>query len=182
MTVEGLIRFARREDLPEICQLVRDLAEYEESLDEAQMTESQLDAALFGGPTGDESFHPTASCHVVEAPSNSGPRLAGFSLWFLNFSTWTGAHGIYLEDLYVRPELRGHGYGKALLAELARLAVERGYTRVQWWVLDWNAPSLDFYRSIGATPMDEWTVQRLSGTALQELAGAAGAPSTSDVR
>lgn len=182
MTEQGLIRFARREDLSEICQLVRDLAEYEESLDEAQMTEQQLQTALFGESTRNDSFHPTAWCHVVEAPRDSGARLAGFALWFLNFSTWTGAHGIYLEDLYVRPELRGHGYGKALLAELARLAVERGYTRVQWWVLDWNSPSLDFYRSIGATPMDEWTVQRLSGAALKELAGVDRAPSTSDVR
>jgi GNAT superfamily N-acetyltransferase len=95
----------------------------------------------------------------------------GFALWFLNFSTWRGVHGIYLEDLYVRPSARGHGYGKALLSELARLCVERGYERLQWWVLNWNTPAIDFYTSVGAEPMDEWTVYRLSGDALAKLVG-----------
>lgn len=96
--------------------------------------------------------------------------LAGFALWFLNFSTWTGTHGIYLEDLFVRPELRGQGHGRALLQTLARLCVERGYQRLEWWVLDWNEPALRFYRSTGACPMDEWTVHRLTGDALRALA------------
>ena len=92
--------------------------------------------------------------------------MVGFALWFLNFSTWLGRHGIYLEDLYVTPAMRGRGIGKALLAELAAICVRRGYGRLEWWVLDWNAPAIGFYRSIGAEPMSEWTVQRLTGPAL----------------
>lgn len=99
----------------------------------------------------------------------------GFALWFRNFSTWTGTHGIYLEDLYVRPGARGGGHGKALLAELARIAVERGCSRLEWSVLDWNEPSIGFYKALGAQPMDEWTVFRLTGPALHELGGP-GAP------
>jgi ribosomal protein S18 acetylase RimI-like enzyme len=99
----------------------------------------------------------------------------GFALWFLNYSTWEGTHGIYLEDLYVRPAARGRGYGKALLAELARIAVERGYARVEWAVLKWNEPSIGFYRSLGAVPMEEWDTFRLTGGALAEFgASAAG--------
>ena len=97
----------------------------------------------------------------------------GFALWFLNYSTWTGTHGIYLEDLFVEPRLRGHGYGKALLAELARICVVRGYARLDWAVLDWNTPSIEFYRSIGARTMDEWDIYRLTGPALTAL-GSAG--------
>jgi GNAT superfamily N-acetyltransferase len=97
-------------------------------------------------------------------------RIVGFALWFLNFSTWLCRHGIYLEDLYVTPEMRGHGIGRQLLAELAALCVERGYGRLEWWVLDWNEPAIGFYRSLGATAMDEWTVYRLTGHALANLA------------
>jgi GNAT superfamily N-acetyltransferase len=96
--------------------------------------------------------------------------VVGYAFYFLNYSTWLGRHGIYLEDLYVRPSHRGHGYGKALLEELARIAVERGYGRFEWWVLDWNTPAIDFYRSLGAEPMDEWTVYRVTGEPLQRLA------------
>ena len=95
----------------------------------------------------------------------------GFALWFRNFSTWTGTHGVYLEDLYVRPSARGAGHGKALLSALARICAERGYERFEWWVLDWNDPSIGFYRSLGAEPMDEWTVFRMSGEPLRALAG-----------
>lgn len=170
---DGLIRFARADDLPEIWAMVCELADYERSLEQVAMTEEQLGDVLFGNASRIGSGHPSAWCHVVEAPGSAGQRLGGFALWFLNFSTWTGSHGIYLEDLYVRPRLRGRGHGKALLAELASLAVARGYARVEWWVLDWNTPSIDFYRSIGAVGMDEWTVQRLTGPALESLADTA---------
>ncbi|MDA0562931.1 GNAT family N-acetyltransferase [Streptomonospora sp. S1-112] len=161
-----MIRPARPDDVPEIHRLVRELAEYEKSLDEAVATEEQLRAALFGDD-------PAAWVHIAEhVPDDGGPAVvAGFALWFRNFSTWTGNPGVYLEDLYVRPEYRGRGYGKALLVELARVCVERGYDRLQWWVLDWNTPSIEFYRSLGARPMDEWTVFRVDGPALRSLAG-----------
>jgi GNAT superfamily N-acetyltransferase len=107
-------------------------------------------------------------------------EVVGFALWFRNFSTWLGRHGLYLEDLYVRPSHRGHGYGTALLSALARIAVERGYGRFEWWVLDWNAPAIDFYRSLGAEPMDEWTVYRVTGEPLHLLAAAGESNSTSD--
>jgi len=142
--------------------MVRDLAEYERAPQEAIATEAQFEAALFGP-------EPKVFAHVVEH-ADGGHRLGGFALWFLNFSTWLGKHGLYLEDLYVRPELRGHGYGTALLATLARECVEQDYGRFEWWVLDWNEPALSFYRGIGAVPMDEWTVQRVTGQALHELA------------
>jgi GNAT superfamily N-acetyltransferase len=158
----GHIRRARPDDIPEIVQMVRDLAEYEKALDEAVATEEQFERALFGPD-------PKVFAHVVEHESDAY-SLAGFALWFLNFSTWVGKHGLYLEDLYVRPELRGSGYGKALLSTLARECVENDYGRFEWWVLDWNEPALGFYRSIGAVPMVEWTVQRVTGEALAELA------------
>ncbi len=158
----GTIRRAEPRDVPEILQMVRDLAEYEKAPEEAIATEEQFDAALFG-PT------PSVFAHVVEHESD-GRRLGGFALWFLNFSTWLGVNGLYLEDLYVRPELRGSGYGKALLATLAQECLDNGYGRFEWWVLDWNEPALGFYRSIGAVPMDEWTVQRVTGDALKRLA------------
>ena len=158
----GTIRRAEPRDIPEILQMVRDLADYEKALDEAIATEEQFAAALFGP-------QPSVFAHVVE---HDGPdhHLGGFALWFLNFSTWLGVNGLYLEDLYVRPELRGTGYGKALLSTLARECIENGYGRLEWWVLDWNEPALGFYRSIGAIPMDEWTVHRVAGDALAQLA------------
>jgi len=150
-----------------VLELIRELADYERSLAQVEATEESLHAALFGP-------RPAVFCHVAEtAPAGAAAYpLAGFALWFRNFSTWTGTHGIYLEDLFVRPELRGQGHGRALLQALARLCVEHGYQRLEWWVLDWNEPALRFYRSIGARPMDEWTVHRLTGDALRALADA----------
>ena len=156
-----MIRYAVKEDAPRILQLIKDLAEYEKAPDDAVATIEQIEASLF-------STSPHAFCHVAEADG----AVVGISIWFLNYSTWTGSHGIYLEDLFVLPEARGHGYGKALLVYLAKLCVERGYHRFQWWVLDWNHPSIEFFKSLGAVPMDEWTVMRVSGEALVKLAQA----------
>ncbi|MQY03391.1 GNAT family N-acetyltransferase [Actinomadura macrotermitis] len=154
-----MIRFAAPGDVPAILRLVRDLAEYERALHEVRATEEDLRAALFGP-------EPKVFANVVEHDG----EVVGFALWFLTFSTWLGRHGIYLEDLYVDPAMRGKGYGKALLAELARIADERGYGRVEWSVLDWNTPSIEFYRAAGARPQDEWTVYRLTGDAIPALA------------
>ena len=153
------VREARESDVERIRQLVTDLATYEPAPDQVKATAEQLRAALFGP-------QPAAYALVAEI----GNEVVGFALYFLNFSTWEGVHGIYLEDLYVRPEHRGTGLGKALLKSLAQIAVERRYARVEWWVLDWNTPSIDFYRRLGAVPMDEWTVYRLSGDALRAAA------------
>ena len=157
-----MIRPATPADVPQIHAMVRELAEYEKALHDAQATEEQLHTALFGE-------HPAAFAHIA-ADDATGETL-GFALWFLNYSTWVGSHGIYLEDLYVTPQRRGQGHGKALLAQLARICVERGYGRLEWSVLDWNSPARGFYESLGAVAMDEWTVHRLTGPALQELAG-----------
>ncbi|WP_103537277.1 MULTISPECIES: GNAT family N-acetyltransferase [unclassified Streptomyces] len=161
-----MIRTATPEDIPALHALVRELAAYEKALDEVVASEAQLAEALFGD-------RPAAYAHVATADDNGGDsaEVIGFALWFLNFSTWRGVHGIYLEDLYVRPERRGGGHGKALLAELARICVERGYERLEWSVLDWNAPSIAFYESLGARPQDEWTVYRLTDGALVSLGG-----------
>ncbi|MFF3753947.1 GNAT family N-acetyltransferase [Streptomyces sp. NPDC002018] len=155
-----MIRTATAADVPVIHAMIRELAEYEKCLDEARATEEQLHEALFGE-------RPAAFAHVAE--SDDGEPV-GFALWFLNFSTWRGVHGIYLEDLYVRPDRRGGGHGKALLTELARICAERGYERLEWSVLDWNEPSIAFYRSLGARPQDGWTVFRLTDDALKDLA------------
>jgi GNAT superfamily N-acetyltransferase len=141
--------------------MVCELADYERSRHEVKATADDLRAALF-------AEQPALFGHVAESPDGSG--LAGFAVWFLNYSTWDGHHGIYLEDLYVRPQHRGTGLGKALLRALANECVDRGLTRLQWWVLDWNEPSIAFYRSLGAESMDEWTVMRVSGEALEHLA------------
>ncbi|MFI1018031.1 GNAT family N-acetyltransferase [Streptomyces sp. NPDC020965] len=156
-----MIRDALPTDVPEIHRMVRELAEYEKALDEVRATEEQLREALFGE-------RPAAYAHIAETDDG---EVVGFALWFLNFSTWRGVHGIYLEDLYVRPERRGGGHGKALLTELARLCVARGYERLEWSVLNWNTPSIDFYESLGARPQDEWTVYRLTDEALASLGG-----------
>ncbi|MTE20950.1 GNAT family N-acetyltransferase [Streptomyces sp. TRM43335] len=156
-----MIRAATPADVPVIHSMIRELAEYERSLDQARATEEQLHEALFRA-------HPAVFALIAEDDDSGEP--VGFALWFLNFSTWTGTHGVYLEDLYVRPTARGAGHGRALLAELARVCVERGYDRFQWWVLNWNEPAIGFYRSLGAEPMDEWTVFRLSGEPLRDLA------------
>lgn len=139
--------------------MIRELAEYEKAPQEARATPEQLHAALFGE-------RPGAYAHIAET---DGGEVVGFALWFLNFSTWTGVQGLYLEDLFVRPDRRGGGYGKALLTELARICGERGYERFEWSVLDWNAPSISFYEALGARPQDEWTVYRLTGEALKSL-------------
>ena len=173
----SLVRAARASDVPEILALVCELAEYERARDEVLATEADLAALLFGANT--PSGAPAAYCHVIEADPDSG-RLAGFALWFLNASTWLGRHGVYLEDLFVRPEFRGRGYGQALMAELAALCVERGYGRLEWWVLDWNTDAIGFYDSLGARPMDEWTVHRLTGSALTGLAAGAISPGVDD--
>ncbi|MFB6679791.1 GNAT family N-acetyltransferase [Streptomyces sp. NPDC056390] len=155
-----MIRTATPADVPVIHAMVRELADYEKALHEARATEEQLREALFGE-------RPAAFAHIAEDDTTGEP--VGFCLWFLNFSTWRGVHGIYLEDLYVRPEVRGGGHGKALLTELARICVERGYERLEWSVLDWNEPSINFYKALGAAPQDEWTVYRLTDEALARL-------------
>ena len=155
-----MIRTATPDDIPVIHALVRELAEYEKVLEEARATPEQLREALFGE-------NPAAYAHMAEDDTTGEP--VGFSLWFLNFSTWRGVHGIYLEDLYVRPTARGAGHGKALLTELARICRERGYQRLEWSVLNWNRPSIDFYESLGARPLDEWTMYRLTDEPLESL-------------
>nr|WP_294696775.1 GNAT family N-acetyltransferase [uncultured Friedmanniella sp.] len=154
------LRPARPCDVDRIHQLVLDLAAYERAADQVQSTPEQLRQALFGPA-------PAVHALVAEAPSGS---VVGFALYFLNFSTWQGVHGLYLEDLYVEPAHRGSGLGKALLQALAEIAVERGYARFEWSVLDWNSPSIEFYRRLGAVAMDGWTVYRLDGDALRAAA------------
>ncbi|MGF6883512.1 GNAT superfamily N-acetyltransferase [Nocardia sp. GAS34] len=156
-----MIRRATPDDVPAMVGLVYDLAEYERARDECTLTDEQLHAALFGP-------EPKLFAHVAQR--DSGGEVLGCAIWFLNYSTWTGTHGIYLEDLFVKSQARGLGLGKALLAALAREAVDQGYRRVDWSVLDWNTPSIDFYKSLGATPQDEWTGYRLTGDALNQLA------------
>ena len=156
------IRPAQREDVPLILQLIRDLAEYEKLSHEMVATADMLEKWLFGE-------HPVAE--VLIAEWDGTPR--GFALFFHNFSTFLGKPGFFLEDLYVQQGFRGKGIGKGLLLKLAQLAVERGYGRVEWSVLDWNEPSIGFYKALGAKPMDEWTVFRLTGDALAQ----AGKPS-----
>ncbi len=153
------VRPAQAADVAAIVGLIRDLAEYERAPDEVHITEAMLHEALFGAS-------PAVFAHVATA----GDAVVGFALWFLTFSTWVGRHGIYLEDLYVRPEHRGTGHGRALLATLAAIATERGYGRVEWAVLDWNEPALGFYRALGAVTLDEWRTHRLTGDDLSRLA------------
>ena len=161
----GLIRRARPGDIDEILAMVRELAEYERLADQAVATPAQFHAAFFGAS-------PSVYAFVVDDDPDAG-TLAGFAIYFLNFSTWLGVHGLYLEDLYVRPQFRGRGFGKRLLATMARVCVDEGYGRFEWWVLDWNVDALAVYESIGAVPMDEWTVQRVTGQALIDLAAQA---------
>ncbi|MET8574425.1 GNAT family N-acetyltransferase [Streptomyces sp. NPDC005012] len=155
-----MIRPAVPSDVPVIHAMIRELAAYEKAPDEAVATEEQLAEALFGE-------RPAVFAHLAVDEATGEP--AGFALWFLNFSTWRGVHGIHLEDLYVRPSARGGGHGRALLTELARLCVERGYQRLEWSVLDWNEPAIGFYRALGARPQDGWTVFRLTDEALTAL-------------
>lgn len=154
------IRFAGPEDVPTILRFVRELAEFERELDKVVVTEPLLQEAMFGD-------HPAAEAVIAERDG----RPLGMALFFHNFSTWTGWRGLYLEDLYVTPEARGSGVGGALLRHLAGIAVDRGCTRFEWAVLDWNEKAIAFYKSMGAEPMSEWTVNRVSGDALTKLAG-----------
>jgi GNAT superfamily N-acetyltransferase len=149
-TGTSLIRQANAHDVPVILALIRELATYERALESVQASEADLTSSLFGDD-------PVASCLLAEVDG----EVVGFALWFRNFSTWLAKPGIYLEDLFVRPQARGHGLGKKLLMELVGIARERGYGRVEWSVLDWNASAIGFYTSLGATPNDEWTVWRL---------------------
>ena len=151
-------RAAIRADVPLILTFIRELADYEGMLDEVVADEATLEEWLFD----------RRAAEVVFALEEG--REVGFALFFHNFSTFLGRSGVYLEDLYVRPEHRGKGYGKALLKRLARIALERGCGRLEWWCLDWNRPSIDFYLSMGAEPMSDWTVYRVAGEALAELA------------
>ncbi|MGA7207014.1 MAG: GNAT family N-acetyltransferase [Specibacter sp.] len=163
----SLIREARPADVPAILGMIHDLAVYEKEPDAVINTVEMLHASLFGD-------HPQVFVHVVDSP-DAGAPIVGFALWFLNYSTWEGRLGIHLEDLYVRPETRGGGHGKALLRTLAQIAVERGYARVEWSVLDWNTPAINFYKSLGAAPMDGWHVFRLDGAELDAFGAAVSA-------
>ena len=158
------LRPARPDDAATILELVRALADYERLAHEVDADQAAFERALFG-PS------PRAFCTLAEwrATSEAAPVAAGMALWFYNFSTFRGRHGIYLEDLFVKPVFRGHGIGKALLVNLAQRAVREDCARVEWSVLDWNEPSINFYKSLGAVPMDEWTIFRLTGDALQSL-------------
>ena len=156
-----MIRDAQLADVADILRLIHELATYEREPDAVVATEDDVRTALFADDA-------RASGLIAEHDG----VVVGFAIYFLNYSTWLGRHGIYLEDLFVSPDARGAGHGKALLRELARIAVANGYGRVEWAVLDWNTPAQEFYASLGATPMDEWTVWRLTGNALQQL----GAP------
>jgi diamine N-acetyltransferase len=156
------IRRARPGEAGLVLDFVRELAEYEKLSHEVEATEADIADALFGSD-------PRLFCAIAEW--NGEP--VGFAVWFLNFSTFSGRHGIYLEDLYVRPSHRGRGLGKALLVYLAKECVDNGWSRLQWAVLDWNAPSIAFYKSLGAAMLDDWTLCRVSGPALTRLAGSA---------
>ncbi len=159
LTDDATLRAARHGDEEGILACIQALADYEKEPDAVENTVQALTASLFGDD-------PKVFAHVVERRG----EIVGIAIWFLTYSTWTGGHGIWLEDLFVYDSERGQGYGKALIASLAAVCVERGYRRLEWTVLDWNAPALAFYRSLGADPMDEWTTQRLTGHELTALA------------
>ena len=154
-----IIRRARPDEAGLVLSLVRELAEYEKLLHEVEATEADIGEALFGRNV-------RLFCDIAEWNG----EVAGFAVWFINFSTFSGRSGIYLEDLFVRPALRGKGIGKALLSHLARECVANGWSRLQWSVLDWNTPSIEFYKSLGAVLLDEWTVCKVTGPALTALA------------
>ena len=154
-----IIRRARPDEAGLVLSLVRELAEYEKLLHEVEATEAMISEALFGSNV-------RLFCDIAEWNGEA----AGFAVWFINFSTFSGRSGIYLEDLFVRPALRGNGIGKALLSHLAKECVANGWSRLQWSVLDWNTPSIEFYKSLGAVLMDEWTVCKVAGPALAALA------------
>lgn len=180
------LRPANPTDVPAILALVQQLAHYEQEPDAVQATPELFHQALF--PT--DGSQPSAYCLLAEAPARTGSsddghredsadipdapppgQIVGMALYYLTFSTWTGKNGIWLEDLFVRPEHRGTGLGKALLEALAEICLERDYPRLEWWVLGWNTPSIDFYTALGSTPMRQWEVHRVDGDALTALAG-----------
>jgi GNAT superfamily N-acetyltransferase len=161
--VELRIEPARPEDVPLILELIRELAEFEKEPESAKATAEQIHEALFGERAAAEAVIARIDGVAV-----------GWALWFQNFSTWTGRPGLWLEDLFVRPQHRRNGVGRALLGYLARLCVERGYGRFEWSVLDWNTPSIEFYKALGAEAMSEWTTMRVSGEALSRLVGEGG--------
>ena len=152
------IRPAKREEVGEVLQLIQDLATYEKAPEQVEASKDDLLNTIF-------VKDPRVFCDLVEVDG----QIAGMAIWFLNYSTWQAKHGIYLEDLYIKPEFRARGYGKALLKHLAQICDKEGYGRLQWWVLDWNSPAIEFYQSFGAEAMDEWTVYRTSGQALKDL-------------
>jgi GNAT superfamily N-acetyltransferase len=158
-TAPVAVRPAEPRDVAAMVAMVAELAEYERARDQVRLHDQQLAETLFGAA-------PTVFAHVAEHQG----ELVGVAIWFVNYSTWTGCHGIYLEDLFVRPSARGMGCGRALLTALARLAGARGYTRVEWAVLDWNEPAIGFYRHLGAVAQDDWTVFRLTGAELSRMA------------
>lgn len=163
------LRFATEADLDTIIALIRGLAEYEREPDAVTLDREELREHLFG---------PRPRAEVLLAETDEG-ETAGFALYFHSFSTWLGKPGIYLEDLFVREPFRGRGFGRALLAELARIGLKRGCGRLEWAVLDWNEPAIGFYRALGAVPMDQWTTYRLQGEALARLASSAPGEGTS---
>ncbi len=158
-----MIRDATPHDVHAIHDMIVELAVYEKEPDAVVATAEDLHQHLFGP-------EPALFAHVAQDDTGN---VVGFALWFLNYSTWLGKHGIYLEDLYVKQEHRGSGYGKHLLAHLAKICIERGYGRLEWWVLDWNTPARGFYESIGAQALTEWIPYRVTGSALMDLAAAA---------
>lgn len=159
MNSEPIFRYAEEKDVALILSFIKDLAEYEKMLEEVVATEEMLRYWLFKEKKAEVLF-------VME-----NEKEVGFALFFYNFSTFLGQAGIYLEDLFVLPEYRGKGYGKAILKQLAKLTIERGCGRLEWSCLDWNKPSIDFYLSLGATPMEEWTTYRVTGDTLKKLSG-----------
>jgi len=180
------VREATPEDVAQMHQMINELAEYEKAPEEVIATELDLMKALFGRDFSSPEFdqhdsistsgsantphgQPALFAFVVEDPADTD-HLAGMAIWFLNYSTWDGTHGVYLEDLYVRPQFRGQGMGKALMKRLAQVCIDNDYSRFQWWVLDWNQPAIEVYRAMGAKAMDEWTVYRVSGQELKDLA------------
>lgn len=156
------VRKATRDDASTILDFIRQLAAYEKLAHEVVATQADIEKTVF-------AEHPKAFCLIAE--TTDAP--VGFALYFFNYSTFLGRHGLYLEDLFVKPDARGSGAGKALLAALGRIAVDNNCGRMEWSVLDWNAPAIEFYRSLGAVPMDGWTVNRLTGAALAKLADGA---------
>ena len=155
------IRPAKPSEAALIQELVYELAVFEKAPESAQATVEQISAAFF-------AEHPAVFCDLIEDDQG---EVQGLGIWFLNYSTWTGTHGIYLEDLFIRESARGQGYGKAFLRHLAAICVERGFHRLQWWVLDWNSSAIEFYKGLGAKSMDEWTTMRVEGSALAALSG-----------